>query len=460
MSPAADRDGALGTEWTSAQILALAPDDSSAKSGRDLANPRKWVTMGVDEGALWGECQGSGKNPYQTQIDLSGPAFKCSCPSRKFPCKHGLGLFLMLPDNRAAFTQTERPAWVNEWLDSRVQREEKRAQQAEARAEREAAGEPLVDAEQQAKRAAERERKVDAGMAELQRWLGDLVRGGLAEARSRPYSFWEATAARMVDAQAPGVAGVIRRMSGAPASGDGWPGRLLDHAARLHLLAEGYSRIDSLPPETAATIRSRIGWTIKEEDVVTGPAIVDEWLVMGQSTEQEERVRVRRTWLRGAATGRDALILEFSVQQQPFPAAHVVGSSFRGELAFYPGLGQLRAAIKSRQPSEPSGSFLGEPSLAAAGERWSQALAADPWTELFPMSLAAVMPAISGGAPIAIDTEGKAVPLRCGEREAWRLVAMSGGRPLGLFGEWNGEELRPLSAWDGRLVTLGGAQDA
>jgi len=68
------------------QILTLAPDESSKKSGKDLANPAKWVSKGVNEQALWGECQGSGSKPYQTQIDIINIAFKCSCPSRKFPC--------------------------------------------------------------------------------------------------------------------------------------------------------------------------------------------------------------------------------------------------------------------------------------------------------------------------------------------------------------------------------------
>ncbi len=36
----------------------------------------------MKEAAVCGLCQGSGKNPYQTQIDLIGPAFRCSCPSR------------------------------------------------------------------------------------------------------------------------------------------------------------------------------------------------------------------------------------------------------------------------------------------------------------------------------------------------------------------------------------------
>ncbi|MER3554804.1 MAG: hypothetical protein C4331_10775 [Meiothermus sp.] len=68
--------------WTTEYVLSLAPDPSSAKAGRDLSQPRKWVSFARNEAALWGECQGSGKLPYQTQIDLSGPTFKCTCPSR------------------------------------------------------------------------------------------------------------------------------------------------------------------------------------------------------------------------------------------------------------------------------------------------------------------------------------------------------------------------------------------
>jgi hypothetical protein len=34
---------------TEDQILALAPDESSKKSGKDLANPSKWITKGITE---------------------------------------------------------------------------------------------------------------------------------------------------------------------------------------------------------------------------------------------------------------------------------------------------------------------------------------------------------------------------------------------------------------------------
>ena len=68
--------------WTAQRILQLAPDPASGKAGQGLASPRKWPSLGHDADAVWGECQGSGAKPYQVQVALAGPSFKCSCPSR------------------------------------------------------------------------------------------------------------------------------------------------------------------------------------------------------------------------------------------------------------------------------------------------------------------------------------------------------------------------------------------
>ena len=106
---------------TEEQILALAPDEASKKPGKDLANPSKWVSKSFNDQALWGACQGSGSKPYLTQIDLNNIAFKCSCPSRKFPCKHGLGLMLLHARQPEIFTQEAAPAWVTDWLGKRTE---------------------------------------------------------------------------------------------------------------------------------------------------------------------------------------------------------------------------------------------------------------------------------------------------------------------------------------------------
>ena len=111
---------------TENQVIALAPDPAAAQAGRTLANARYWLRLGLNEQAAWGECQGSGKLPYQTRIDLQNLAFHCSCPSRKFPCKHGLGLGLLLAAGPQQFSSGEPPEWVRQWLLARQQKAERK----------------------------------------------------------------------------------------------------------------------------------------------------------------------------------------------------------------------------------------------------------------------------------------------------------------------------------------------
>ena len=111
---------------TEDKILQLAPDDSSVKAAKGLATLGKWTLREYSGRAVWGHCQGSGKNPYQTVIDLRDIAFKCSCPSRKFPCKHGLGLLLLYARQPDLFNQAEEPDWVKSWLTKRTEKTEKK----------------------------------------------------------------------------------------------------------------------------------------------------------------------------------------------------------------------------------------------------------------------------------------------------------------------------------------------
>ncbi|HEX5889724.1 MAG TPA: SWIM zinc finger family protein, partial [Pyrinomonadaceae bacterium] len=185
------------------QIIALAPDAASAKAGRSLATPGKWQNVGQDERALWGECQGSGAKPYQTVIDLNESAFKCSCPSRKFPCKHALGLFLLIA-NQSGKTVTTPPDWAAEWLTKRDQQAQRKSEAAQKAAEEPDEATLARRAAQKAKRSLDRGAKVVAGLKELELWLRDLLRHGLAAAQTRPIDYWEQMAARLIDAQAPG----------------------------------------------------------------------------------------------------------------------------------------------------------------------------------------------------------------------------------------------------------------
>ena len=440
--------------WTADQVFAMAPDPASAKAGQGLASPRKWVSTSRDGRALWGECQGSGSTPYRVIVDASEPAFRCSCPSRKFPCKHGLGLLFLYAAQPALVVETEaEPDWVSEWLAMRGARAEKKAEKAAAPPDPERAPDPAA----QAKRAAQREDRVRAGLDDLEQWLHDGVRQGLASAGQRARGDWERVAARLVDAQAAGAARMVRELATVPDSGDGWPGRLLARMARLQLLVQAARRMDALPEPVAADVRAALGWTARQEEVLALPGERDAWTVLGTRTEAEERLRVQRTWLRGEATGRTALLLAFSAGGQPLEPGPAPGTRFEAELVFYPGAHPLRALVRERTGMPGQAATLpGRGSLDEALGEWSAALCANPWTERLALSLRGVTPVREGARWLLRDSAGAALPLASAADDAvWMLLAAGGGRPVEVAAEWDGVALVPLGAVvDGRYLVL------
>jgi hypothetical protein len=430
------------------QILALAPDPASAKAGSQLATPRNWSNLGRSDGALWGECQGSGKTPYRTQIDLGGPAFKCSCPSRKFPCKHGLGLYLLRTAEPALFGPADEPDWVHDWLQGRQVRQEKKTA---------ATASPHPDAAAQArKREEKREDKVDAGLLELQTWLHDLAREGLASVRSRGQGFWDAIAARMADAQAAPLARRLRR-AGSMLYQSGLrnaEGIVANELASLYLLAQAWQRIDQLTPELQADVRALLGWTMSQDDVLRQPAVADRWRVLAQSTFDDERLRVRATWLHGASQGRWALHLQYAVGTQGFEQQLAPGTEFDGDLCFYPSAYPLRAHIRRQDDARPLAATLEPSDLDRMLDMHADALAVQPFLERHPVLLGGLVPDDADHG-IVRDAHGRRIALHPAFRHPLHLLALSGGHPLTVCGEWDGRTLLPLSVWhEGRLYNI------
>ena len=434
--------------FTSEQALALAPDSASASAGRKLASARHWVSLGRNAEALWGECQGSGKNPYQVRVDLATLSVKCSCPSRKFPCKHGLGLMLIFAANVGDLAEGEPPDWVADWLAKRHERAEKQATETSL-SPAEAAAKEQARAKDKGRRAERREKLVAQGIAGLNLWLDDLMRNGLAALETAPDDFWETQAARMTDAQAPGIAGRLRALAAIPGSAPNWPERLLDDLGRLALLARAYPRLDALDAALREDVRHLVGWPYNTADLETqGERIHDDWAFLGQWEEAQDRGQTQYTWLRGHATGRTALIAQFALSGKPFAELLMPGVSQRGEMGFWPGANPQRAYLLARQGDVHSltgplpGACAIEPFLASVAD----ALARQPWQERFLAVLAPVTPWCGGtfGSWRVYDTDGAALPLLPGDY--LRLLALSGGRPLEVVGEWDGRALRILGA--------------
>ena len=458
--------------WTTEQILALAPDSGSIKRGKSLAIASKWPLLGRSNSAAWGECKGSGKNPYRTQIDLSDattPAFRCSCPSRKFPCKHALGLFLLLVEQENAFQSVSDsdppPEWVTEWLTKRSQ---------SAAQKQEKPQKSTVDLAAQAKRAEQRTAKIDAGLTDFNQWLEDIMRQGLATLPHQPYSFWDQTAARLVDAQVPGLAGRVRKLVGIPHSGRGWPERMLKALGKIHLLVQGYQHRVSLPPPLQAEIRSQLGWSptqaelrsrLEQSDPLVS-CIEDHWYVFGQHITEEDNLKTQRVWLWGEVCQKLALILTFAHGRQPLDVSLVPGTCFQGRLMFYPGTGIQRAVVESRQDVNAPPAFssllskVSYPTIDRAIAHYADMLGQNPWGDRVPFSLGAAIPRYEEQQWWLMDSQQQVLPIIDRFSHGWTLLAMSGGNPCTVFGEWDGAEFLPLSAWTARAKAEGRRQKA
>ncbi|MFH8989006.1 SWIM zinc finger family protein [Streptomyces sp. NPDC017940] len=447
-----------GVRWTADQVLALAPDASSQKAGSRLGVAGPWSETGSSgEGAVWGLCKGSGSKPYRTVIataDVAGPAYKCSCPSRKFPCKHALGLLLLwaevpgagsggaaVPDGAAP------PDWAREWLDARGKKAEAKRSSAAATGPATAPADPEA-ARRRAERRAER---VTAGATELERRLSDLLRGGMAAAEQAGYGQWDETAARMVDAQAPGLAARVRELGAIPASGPGWPARLLEECALLHLLTSGWLRRDTLPAVLAATVRSRTGLPTPAQ----GTPLRDHWQVLAQYDTADSKLTTRRIWVHGERSGHTALLLSYGAAGRAPALSLPVGLTLDAELTPYaadPASRQLRADL-GEQFSAPAPGTGHPPGIRPeeAMARYGDALRDDPWLDSWPVTLGRVVPVPHGTdwqlAEADADLALPVAPSAASRSGLWRLVALSGGAPLTVFGECGHRGFTPLAAW-------------
>ncbi|HEX4382801.1 MAG TPA: SWIM zinc finger family protein [Myxococcales bacterium] len=409
------------------QVLALAPDPAAAAAGRKLASGSSWQSLGESSAAYWGECRGSAV--YQVRVDRGDLASKCSCPSRKFPCKHALGLLLLAAGK--PLPETAAPQWVSEWLEKR------NAPKPMAKA-----GTP--DPQAQAKRSEKRAERVLAGLDLLDLWLADLARAGLA---TLDESSFARMAARLVDAQASGLASRVRRIGELVGGAPSWPSLVLDELGLLALLSHAFRRLESLDAPLRNDLRQMIGFTMEKEEVVAaGDRVLDAWAVIGQQAYEDERFRSQRTWLHGAQSKRTALVLQFAAGRAAFPEALLPGSRIDAELAFWPGANPQRAMIFERHAVHPSfgdrlpGFDDAESFLSEA----ANALSRQPWLDRLCCPLRAAVPFSSQDGFLLRDAKGAVLPLS--GLDHWKLLALSGGRPVDVAGEWDGRRLYPLSA--------------
>ncbi len=500
----------MGERWSVEQVESVAPSAAAVSAAQPLATPVRWAGLGADERAVWGSCRGSGAEPYDTMVDHVEVGFACTCPSRKSPCKHALALLLLWV--RGQVVDTAAPRSVEAWLQRRSAPRSPRSsigppdasepaatdpagveppaiEPATERAAAEPVATELAESDPAEEGAAalgrgdriddldpgppeplpepdrdqsrdDRIARMHAGLTELDRWLDDRIRTGLADPSLARYATWDDLAARLVDAQAGSLANRIRRLAGLVGASPDWHDDVLAELGLLHLLSQAGRHLGTLPSPLADAVATAVGWQVKQADVLDGVPDTDEWVVAGRSDVREDRIEVRRHWLRGVATGRWALVLSFAAYQQSLDTSLIVGSSLRADLHRYPGPA-LRALVGTRYDAatQPVNARLTAPTaappaqtIASACDELGSMLAAEPWLDRLAVTVHARL-ARSGPAWALADGTGSLPVLHVATHRNSRaldagiamLLAVSEGRPVDLTVEWTPHGVVPLS---------------
>lgn len=292
---------------------------------------------------------------------------------------------------------------------------------------------------------------MDGGMADLALWLADLLRGGTAAARQQPYSWWDSTAARLVDAQLPGLAEQVRTLASEVRSRDDWADHLLSVAGRWWTATRAWATRESLSVDEMADLRAYIGWPFATEEIRAADSVRDRWLVLGAHRSDDGRLQQQRTWLWGMTTHQILQVLDFAAAGQPLPVARAVGSVLEAAVARYPGTTSRRALLVDEPV--PVGASAGLPAggdvdhaLAAAAEAW----AVNPWAARVPV----VLTDMRVSATHLVDDADRSLALLPGT-ESWLALALSGGAPVTVFAELEERGARLLSLEvAGELVAL------
>jgi len=448
------------------RIEALAPDQSSLAAARKLLKPGTWPTLAMGEGLVWGECQGSGSTPYRVVVSEADSGYKCTCPSRKFPCKHSLALMWFRAEGKVSFAPAPVPEWVKDWLGRRrgpAASSEKPAEEGTAKAkpsirlledDRATAADPKAEARAAAARErnrADREAAILAGLDDLDQWLTDQVDRGMAAFVAQSSKECRSIAQRLVDAKAPGLAtrldALPTRLFTLPEPAR--PVAAIQELGQMVLLAEAYRRQTVLPPQLAADVRQAAGWSVTREALLADEAALRVhgiWHVVAALSEvQPDRLRRVETWLwREAADDtapRFALLLDFiPVATGAASSGYMTGDRIEAELIFYPSAKPLRAQIVRTVGGAQHATAdleLASASLDSAYAGYEQALAELPWLGAWPLAFRGARVRRNGEALfLCSEDNGVALPLL--EAQVALALPLAGLHTLDGIALWNG----------------------
>lgn len=426
------------TFWLSVEM-----SETLSKTWDRWLKPALWRHIGWNENQLWGEVRTKGSLNYKVAIDRKQTRSSCTCVSRVDPCVHRAALAILFEEGTwRGEDPTAPPHWMEQRLAVPNVAADRRNQETKPKKD-------LLELP------SGRMEELQTGFGYLRRWLEDQTTLGWRQVLEPGSVQANEAAARLVDHRMPGPARILRRLSDKDDFGPGPKPSLAFLAGRLFLSCQVFEAGSSDP--LWPFLLQFCGVTLRKDTLKKQcPPVADQWFVIHAQESEEDGLNARNTWLRGAASGRFALLLDFAWGNTPLPPALPTGTFWQGTLHFYPGEGNLRAVTGDllRQEStawKPLPATWAEDTVLLTLNHGQ-----DPWRFQQPSWVEGVRLVQGESGWGVLDRDGYRMDLHVqgAAMEELRFLAASG--TLSVFGLRSGSVLWPLSLLiDGQVIPLG-----
>lgn len=195
---------------TEQEIIAMAPNQSAVANAKKISQKGGFVRLecSADDTFYLGECSGSGKSNYITSVDFidaASPVCRCTCPSRQFPCKHGLALLFEISAKKT-FGVCEIPDDIQKKREKKQARAEKaQAEEIVSELSEEEVAKKKASAAKSAKNAKVKKiKKQLEGLELAEKLVTDLVKAGLGTMGGTALKTYEQLSKQLGDYYLPG----------------------------------------------------------------------------------------------------------------------------------------------------------------------------------------------------------------------------------------------------------------
>ncbi|OAS17801.1 hypothetical protein [Paenibacillus oryzisoli] len=346
---------------TESYVDSLAQNSAAIKNGKDLVKKNSFplLCQSEDGTIIFGECKGSGKDPYRCSVDLAkegNPVFRCSCPSRQFPCKHNLGLMYAFTSGKP-FTTAPVPQDIVDKREKAEKREEKKKEPVDPDA-------PVAKRKTNKSALIKKIASQLEGVSIAEKLILQLTQSGLGSLDKKTLQTAEDQAKQLGNYYIPGIQTALRELTlqlRADENRENVYTNAIEQLTSLHALIKKSgvyltSRLDNpdLPLDTESTLEEWIGhaWQIaelREYGRVRSESSALMQLAFRSYTDQARGEFIDEGYWSDLTNGG----LHFTKTYRPFRAAKyireedsVFGVVEAKELAQYPGDGELNKRVR------------------------------------------------------------------------------------------------------------------